>query len=118
MEVKFEEKFEEALKKESKNFDIEWSLVEIKSVCYQSTLMTDLPMALDQYTVRMRVVEVEIPIHNSIDDWVRSHKFIYAMMSKEVKTELEEYDVMDFDVGTIESIAMRIRDTFRNFHGQ
>ena len=44
MKVNFQEKFEEALKKESKGFDIEWSLVEIKSIRYQSTLMSALPV--------------------------------------------------------------------------
>ena len=42
-------------------------------------------MTLDKYTVRMRVVEVEGEIpENSIDDWLKSHKFIYGMMSKSV----------------------------------
>ena len=120
MEVNFEEKFEEVLKKESKNFDIDWSLVEIKCIHYQSTLMTALPMALDEYTVRMRVVGVEgeIPDTNNIDAWFRYHKFIYAVMSKSVRTDSEETDMLTFDVGTIESIATQIRDTFRNFNGQ
>ena len=117
MEVKFEEKFEEVLKAEAKGFGIDWSLVDIKCIHYQSTLMTALPMTLDKYTVRMRVVEVEGEIpENSIDDWLKSHKFIYGMMSKSVRTDLEQTDMLTFDVGTIESIATQIRDTFRNFH--
>ena len=50
-----------------------------------------------------------------IDNWFRSHKFIYAMMSKHVKAELEDMDMLTFDVGTIESIAMKTRDAFRDF---
>ena len=114
MRVYFEQKFKEILKKESKGFDINWSLVEIESIQYQSTLMTDLPVTLDKYTVRMRVVEDEIP-EMDIDNWFRSHKFIYAMMSKHVKTEFEDIDMMTFDVGTIESIIMKTRDVFRDF---
>ena len=118
MEVKFEEKFKEVLIKESKGFDIDWPLVDIKSICYQSTLLTDLPMTLDKYKVRMRVVETEIPDMDNIDDWFRSHKFIYAMMSKSVKTKFERTDMMTLDLGTIESIAMKTRDAFRDFHEQ
>ena len=43
MEVKFEEKFEEVLKAEAKGFGIDWSLVDIKCIHYQSTLMTAPP---------------------------------------------------------------------------
>ena len=53
MKVKFEEKFEEVLKEESKGFGIDWSLVDIESIHYHSTLLTDLPMTLDKYTVRV-----------------------------------------------------------------
>ncbi len=53
MEVKFEEKFEEVLKEESKGFDIDWSLVEIKYIRYHFTLMQALPMKLDEYMVRV-----------------------------------------------------------------
>ena len=117
MEVKFEETFKEVLQKEAKGFDIDWQLVDIKCIHYQSTLMTALPMTLDKYTVRMRVVEVEGEIpENSIDDWFKSHKFIYGMMSKSVRTDSEQTDMLTFDVGTIESIATQICDTFRNFH--
>ena len=115
MKVNFERKFKEILKEESIGFDIKWSLVDIKPVCYHSTLLTDLPMTLDKYTVRMRVVETEIPDMDNIDDWFRSHKFIYAMMSKSVRTDSEETDMMTLDLGTIESIAMKTRDAFRNF---
>jgi hypothetical protein len=119
MKVNFQEKFEEVLKEESKGFDINWSLVEIKCIRYQFTLMTALPMTLDKYTVRMRVVEVEGEIpKNNTDDWLRSHKFIYGMMSKSVRTDSEQTDMLTFDVGTIKSIATQIRDTFRNFHEQ
>ena len=117
MKVNFEEKFKEILKEESKGFDINWSLVEIESIHYQSTLMTDLPATLDKYTVRMRVIKDEIP-DMDIDNWFRSHKFIYAMMSKHVKTEFEDIDMLTFDIGTIESIAMKTRDAFRYFHGK
>ena len=117
MKVNFEKKFKEVLRKESKGFDINWPLVDIKAVCYQSTLMTDLPMILDKYTVRMRVVEDEIPDMN-IDGWFRSHKFIYAMMSKNVRTDSEEADMLTFDLGTIESIAMKTREAFRDFQGK
>ena len=119
MKVNFEEKFEEVLKEESKGFDIDWSLVEIKCIRYKSTLMSALPVKLDEYMVRMRVVGVEGGIPEmEIDNWFKSHKFIYALMSKSVRTKLEKFDMMTFDVGTIESIAMKIRDVFRNFHGQ
>lgn len=118
MKVNFQEKFEEILRKESKGFDIDWSLVEIKSICYQSTLLTDLPMTLDKYMVRMRVVETEISDMDNIEDWFRSHKFIYGMMSKSVRTDLEKTDMMTLDLGTIESIALKTREAFRNFHKQ
>ena len=112
MKVNFEKKFEEVLKEELKGFDIDRSLVEIKFIRYQ---LTDLPATLDEYTVRMRVIEDEIPDKDNIDDWFKSHKFIYAMMSKHVKTEFEDMDMLTFDVGTIESIAMKTRDAFRDF---
>ena len=111
MKINFEKKFEKTLKEELKGFDIDWQLVDIKSIHYQ---LTDLPETLDKYTVRMRIIEDEIP-DLDIDDWFRSHKFIYAMMSKHVKTEFEDIDVLTFDVGTIESIAMKTRDAFRDF---
>ena len=116
MEVKFEKKFEEVLREESKGFDIDWQLVDIEGIHYQSTLMTELPMTLDKYAVRMRVVETKIPDMDNIDDWFRSRKFIYGMMSKSVRTDSEQTDMLTFDVGTIESIAMQIRDTFRKLH--
>ena len=119
MKVNFKQKFKEILKEESKGFDIDWSLVEIKHVRYQATLMNALPVKLDDYTVRMRVVGVESEIPEmEIDKWFRSHKFIYAMMSKHVKTEFEDMDMLTFDVGTIESIALKIRDAFRDVQGQ
>ena len=81
--------------------------------------MTDLPMKLDKYTVRMRVVGVEDEIPDmDIDDWFRSHKFIYAMMSKNVRTDSEETDMLTFDLGTIESIAMKTREAFRDLQGK
>ncbi len=118
MKVNFQEKFKEILKKEAKGFDIDWQLVDIEGIHYQSTLMTALPMDLDRYTVRMRVIEDEIPDIDNIDDWLRSHKFIYGMMSKSVKTDSEQTDIMTFDIGTIESIALKTRKAFRDFHGQ
>ena len=119
MELKFEKKFEEVLKEESKGFDIDWSLVEIKYIRYRDTLLQALPIKLDEYMVRMRIVGVEGKIPEmEIDNWFRSYKFIYAIMSKSVRTEAEQTDMMTFDIGTIESIAMKIRDIFRNFHGQ
>ena len=118
MEVKFEEKFEEVLKEQSKGFDIDWPLVEIKYIRYHFTLMDALPRKLDEYMVRMRVVGVEGKIPEmEIDNWFRAHKFIYGMMSKSVRTEFEEADTITFDIGTIESIAMKMRDIFRDFQG-
>ncbi len=113
MKVNFEQKFKEILEEESKGFDIKWKLVEIRFIPYQ---LTDLPATLDKYTVRMRVIKDKMP-DMDIDDWFRSHKFIYAMMSKHVKTEFEDMDMLTFDVGTIESIAMKTRDAFRDFQG-
>ena len=118
MKVNFEQKFKEVLTEESKGFGIDWLLVDIESVCYHSTLLTDLPMTLDKYTVRMRVVETKLPDMDNMDDWFRSHKFIYAMMSKSVRTDSEETDMMTLDLGTIESIAMKTRDAFRDFRGK
>ena len=115
MKANFEEKFEEVLKKEAKGFDIDWQLVDIESIYYHSTLMTALPMDLGKYTVRMRVVEDEIP-DVDIDNWFRSHKFIYGIMLKNVRTEFEETDMMTFNIGTIESIALKTRKAFRNLH--
>ncbi len=116
-EFNFETEFKKVLIKEAEDFRINWDSVDIKSIHYQSTLMTELPMTLDKYTVRMRVVEDEIP-DIDIDNWFRSHKFIYGMMSKSVRTDSEQTDMLTFDVGTIESIATQIRNTFRNFHAQ
>ena len=118
MEVKFAEKFEEVLKEESQGFGIDWSLVDIESIHYHSTLLTDLPMTLDEYMVRMRVVETEIPDMANIDDWFRSHKFIYAIMLKNVRTDSEETDMLTLNLGTIESIAMKTREAFRDFQGK
>ncbi|MDE2798597.1 MAG: hypothetical protein OXI94_08010 [Gemmatimonadota bacterium] len=116
MKVNFEEKFEEVLEEELKGFDIDRSLVEIRHVRYQATLMNALPVKLDEYTVRMRVVGVEGEIpETEIDNWFRYHKFIYAMMSKYIETDSESTDMITFDVGTIGSIALRIRDAFRDF---
>ena len=116
MKVNFEEKFEKVLKEELKGFDIDPLLLEIKHVRYQATLMNALPVKLGEYKVRMRVVGVEGEIpETEIDDWFRSHKFIYAMMSKYVEPDFESTDMITFDVGTIESIALRIRDAFRDF---
>lgn len=115
MEVKFEEKFKEILKKEAKGFDIDWQLVDIESIHYHSTLTTAVPMDLGKYAVRMRVIEDEIP-DVDIDNWFRSHKFIYGMMSKSIRTEFEKTDMMTFDIGTIESIALKTRKAFKNLH--
>ncbi len=119
MKVNFEKKFEKILKEESKNFDIDWSLVEIEHARYQSTLMSALPMKLDEYTVRMRIIGVDAEIPEiEIDNWFRSHKFIYAIMSKKARTDYEQTDMITFDVGTIKSIATKIRDAFRDFQRQ
>ena len=118
MKVNFQEKFEELLKEESKGFGIDWSLVDIEPIHYHSTLLTDLPMTLDEYMVRMRVVETEIPPVDDIYNWFRSHKFIYAIMSKNVRTDSEETDMLTLDLGTIESIAMKTREAFRDFQGK
>ena len=119
MTVNFEEKFEEVLEEELKGFDIDRSLVEIKHVRYQTTLTSALPVKLDEYAIRMRVVGVEGEIPEmEIDNWFRSHKFIYAMMSKYVEPDFEPTDMITFDVGTIKSIALKIRDAFRDFQAQ
>lgn len=110
----FEKKFKEMLKEESNGFDIDWQSVEIKSVDNQNTLMRDLPITLNNYMVRMRVVKDEIP-DMDIDNWFSSHKFIFAMMSKSVRTDYEETDMMLFDIGTIESIALKTRKAFKDF---
>lgn len=123
MKVNFEEKFEEVLQEELKGFDIDRSLVEIEHVRYQSTLKNALPVKLDEYTVRMRVVGVEGEIPQvegeipqmEIENWLRSHKFIYAIMSKYVETDFESTEMITFDAGTIGSMALRIRDAFRGF---
>ena len=119
MEVKFDKKFEEVLEEESKGFGIDWSLVEIKYIRYHFALREALPIKLDEYMVRVRVVEVEHNISEmEIDNWFRTHNFIYGIRSKSVRTESEESDIMIFDIGTIESIAMKIRDAFRDSQGQ
>ena len=115
MKVNFQEKFKKVLKEESTGFDIDWQLVDIESIHYHSTLLTDLPMTLDEYIVRMRVVETEIPDMDNINDWFKSHKFIYAIMLKNVRTDSEETDMLTLDLGTIESIAMKTREAFRDF---
>ena len=79
--------------------------------------MPSLPVHLDDYVVRMRVLELEGEIPN-IDEWFRSHKFIYAMLSKYIETDFENTDMMTFDAGTIRSIAVKIRDIFRDFRRQ
>ena len=118
MKTIFEEKFERVLKEEAGGFNINWKLVDIESIHYHSTLMTALPMDLDGYTVRMRVVEDEIP-KMSIDiyEWFRSHKFIYGMMSESVRPDEEQTNMLTFDIGTIESIALKTHKAFRNFYG-
>ena len=114
----FEEKFEAALEAELKGFDIDRSLVEIKHVRYQATLKNALPVKLGEYAVRMRVIGVESEIPEmEIDKWFRHHKFIYAMMSKYVEPDFEPTDTITFDVGTIKSIALKIRDAFKDFQG-
>lgn len=119
MKINFEEKFEKILKEKSKGFDIDWSLVEIEHARYQSTLMSALPIKLDEYTVRMRIIGVDTEIPEmEIDNWFRSHKFIYAMMAKNVESGFEPTDTITFDAGTIESIATKIRDAFRDFQRQ
>ena len=100
MEVRFNEKFEEVLKEESSEFDIDWSLVEIKYVRYEPSFMSSVPGELDNYVVRMRVLEIEGEIRN-IDEWFRSHKFIYVIMSKYVETDFEDTDMITFDAATI-----------------
>ena len=117
MEVKFNEKFEEVLKEESNEFDIDWSLVEIKYVPYEPSFMSSLPMSLENYVVRMRVLELGGEIRN-IDEWFKSHKFIYAIMSKYVEPGFEDTDMVTFDAATISSIATRIHDIFRGLRRQ
>ena len=114
----FQEKFEEVLKEESKGFDIDWQLVDIEAIHYHFTRLTDLPMTLDEYVVRMRVVEDEIPDMDNVDDWFKSHKFIYAIMLKNVRADSEETDRLTLELGTIESIALKTRKAFRYFYGR
>ena len=114
MEVKFDEKFEEILTEELSEFNIDRSLIEIEYVPYNFQLVGSLPIDLGQYMIRMKVLTLEGEIPD-IDNWFRSHKFIYAMMSKSVRTDNEQMDMMKFDVGTIRSIATKIHDIFRDF---
>ena len=119
MEVIFSEKFEEILTEELSRFSIDRSLVEIKYVRYDFQLMSSLPVDPGQYMIRIRVVALEGEIPDpDVDNWFRSHKFIYAMMSKSVRTDYDHADMMTFDAATIESIATNIRDAFRDFQGQ
>ncbi len=116
MEVKFEVKFEEILTEELSEFNIDWSLIEIKYVSYNFQLMGSLPVDPGQYMIRIRILALEGEIPD-VDNWFRSHQFIYAMLSKSVRTDNEQTDMMAFDIGTISSIATKIRDIFRDFHG-
>ena len=127
--IDFQEKFKRYLIEESGNFcNINWEKeVEIKVIHYRSKLKAVLPNGLGDYTVRMRVVKDEIPA--GTDDtrtWFRDHKFIYGMMSKSVRTEAEQIHLMTeaeqiylmtFDIGTIESIAMKTRKAFIDLRG-
>ena len=117
MKVIFEEKFEEILTEELSRFNIDRSLIEIKYAPYSFQLMGSLPSDPGQYMIRMTVLALEGEIPD-IDNWFRSHKFIYAMMSKSVRTDYDHADMMTFDAATIESIATKIRDIFRDFHGE
>lgn len=102
----FKQKFKEMLKEVSKDFNIQWSLVDIEFIDYFNTKLTNLPASLEKYTIRIRVIEDEIP-EVDIDNWFKSHKFIYGIM-------VHVIDLLTFDVGTIESISLKIRAAFRN----
>ena len=56
---------------------------------------------------------------SNIDDSFRSYKFKYSLIEKNIDNESGEVDTVSLsEEGTIESIAMRIRKIFRDFHGR
>ena len=122
MDIKFEEKFEEILKEQSEEFDIDWSLVEINYVQYVEMMVGALPISTKEYMVRMIVKAVQADIQDGvtmsdIDDWFKSHKFAYAIFAKQSRTKLEHMNILKLKDGNIKSIAEDIHDIFLNFKG-
>ena len=78
VEVLVDNKFEEILRKEAEDFNIDWSLVDIKWVLYEQLLLDHLKPHLGEKMVKMVVLGFrgEIPVPD-IDDWFRSHLFTY-----------------------------------------
>ena len=113
-----DEKFEQLLKEELKEFSTEeWELVDIKWVLYEQLLLDHLRPPLGEKMVKMVVLGFrgEIPV-SDIDDWFRSHRFTYAMYYKDARTKTKHMDMLNFgDEGTISDIAVKLRDIFRNF---
>ena len=117
--VVVDKKFEELLKEEAEEFSIDWSLVDIKWVLYEELLLTDLRPPLGKYRVRMVVLgfKGEIPMLD-VDDWFRSYRFTYCIYYKTADTETKKMDMLNLgDEGTINDIAIKLRDIFRDFEG-
>ena len=59
----------------------------------------------------------EIPVLD-IDSWFRSYRFTYCIYYKTADTETEKMDMLSLGgEGTINDIAIKLRDIFRDFEG-
>ena len=121
MDVNFEEKFKEILKKESEEFDIDWSLVQIEFYSPNFMQMPTEPMQsnkCDEYMIRMVINEVNMEdATDDINQWFRCYKFTYNMSSKSIRSKFTgDLDMNYGQTGTIKSIAEKIRDIFKHFH--
>ncbi len=117
--VVVDEKFEQILKEEAKEFSIDWSLVEIKWVLYEELLLTHLQPPLGKNMVKMVVLgfKGEISVQD-VDKWFRSYRFTYCIYYKTADTAAEKMEMLSLGAeGTISDIAIKLRDIFSGFKG-
>lgn len=117
--VVVDEKFEQILKEEAKEFPIDWSLVEINCVLYEDLLLTHLKPPLGKNMVKMVVLgfKGKIPVQD-VDRWFRSYRFTYCIYYKTAHTATEKMTMLSLGAeGTIRDIAIKLRDIFRDFEG-
>ena len=115
--VVVDKKFEQILKEEAEEFSIDWSLVEIKWVLYEELLLTHLQPPLRENMVKMVVLgfKGEISVQD-VDKWFRSYRFTYCIYYKTADTAAEKMEMLSLGAeGTINDIAVKLRDIFRDF---
>ena len=106
MEIDTAELFREKFIDTFKTLDIDWSLVDIQYISYYDGKMTELPMSLGDYRVRLVISYSDNDVNVLTEDNFLTHKLIHFMIPH------KHDDVLVLDLGTSKNIFTKIHDVF------